>query len=520
MRLEVVLAAFARRTPDKEMLVCDGRRVTYRELERRIREVAGGLAKLGLREGDRIVLYLPNGVEIVELLYAAFTLGAIAIPVTTRITIRELTYFCQDSGAKIVVCSPQHAEGVRGIVEGQPGLQGITTGEAEKGFLAFADVSDKSFVPSAIDAEDDTAMIMYTSGTTGRPKGALITHANIVVNHGFMNGIEWKIGDEDRYLVASPLAHRAGLGRLMNATTLGGTIFVLPSFDAEKIVETIEREKVTVMGMVPTMCRMLLSSLEKAPERCRSLRRIVVTGEAFPVELKQRLLALLPDTELVSFFAMTEAGIVTNLSHKEQFSHPKSVGRPAPGVEVRLVDAEGRDVATGEVGEIIVRAGKPGTFTVMKAYFNRPEETAKSFRGGWFHTGDLGKQDEDGYVYIVDRKKDMILSGGFNIYSKEVEQAIIEVEGVLDAAVVGVPDEIYGEAVAAFVERDPKKKAPTAEEIIAHCRESIASYKKPKFVFFVDALPRNAVGKILKHQLAEQARESAKTEAPLKERSA
>jgi long-chain acyl-CoA synthetase len=515
MRLEVVLAAHAARRPDKEALVCEGRRISFAELRTRIGAVAGGLSRLGLASGDRIVLYLPNGVAFVELLYAAFSLGAIPVPVTTRLTIRELAYFCRDSGAKVVVCAGAHGDAVRGIIDGQPGLAGIAVGAHADGFLAFDDVSVPGFVPESVDSSaGDPCMIMYTSGTTGQPKGVLLTHANILVNHGFMNATDWGIGHADRYLVASPLAHRAGLGRLMNAMTLGGTIFVLPAFDAEAIASTIEREQVTVMGMVPTMCRMFLPTLAAAPDRCRSLRRIVVTGEAFPVEIKKRLIELLPDTQLVSFFAMTEAGAISNLSHDEQFSHARSVGRAAPGVEVRIVDPEDRDVENGTVGEFIVRSGKPGAFTIMKEYFNRPEETARALRGGWFHTGDLGYRDGDGYLYIVDRAKDMIVSGGFNIYSKEVELAITELDGVADVAVVGVPDETFGESVFAFVEREPGKPAVLAGQVIAHCREAIASYKKPKFVHFVDALPRNAVGKVLKQELSAEAKRLAASANP------
>ncbi|HYD69007.1 class I adenylate-forming enzyme family protein [Azospirillum sp.] len=512
MRLETILFAHCRRHPDKEAVVCGERRLTYGALEASIRSLASGLRGQGLGPGDRIVLYLPNGTEFVELLYAALALGAIAIPVTTRLTLKELAYFCEDSGATMVAFAAAQAEGMRPILEARPALRGIVVGvgvggEGEAGLLAFAALADAPAEPLPVLAEDrEECMIMYTSGTTGRPKGVVLTHANILVNHGFMNAVEWGIRADDRYLVASPLAHRAGLGRLMNAMTLGGTIHVATAFEPDHIVEVIERERITVFGMVPTMCRLLLPSLERDPARCRSLRLIVVTGEAFPVELKERLIRLLPDVQLVSFFAMTEAGAVTNLSHAEQFTHPKSVGRPAPGVETRIVDAEGNDVEPGGVGELLVRSGRPGAFTIMKGYFNRPEDTARALAGGWFHTGDMARVDGDGYVHIVDRKKDMILSGGFNIYSKEVELAIVEVAGVADAAVVGVPDPVYGEAVAAFVEADAAGTPPTAEQIIAHCRDAIASYKKPKHVFFVDALPRNAVGKVMKHQLADLAR--------------
>lgn len=506
MRLEVVFAAHAARNPDKEALVCGDRRVSYRELKERIREVAGGLAKHGVGAGDAIVLYLPNGIPFVELLYAAFSLGARVVPVTTRNTIRELKYFCEDSAAKIVVCHDRSIDGVRSILADVPGLKAITTGMPQDGFISYDDVTDGSFTLPSISLDHDLAMILYTSGTTGRPKGVLLTHANILVNHGFMNGTDWGINHIDRFLVVSPLAHRAGLGRLMNAMTLGGTLVILPGFDADEIVATMEREAITVFGMVPTICRMLLPTLEQTPDKARTLRLVAVTGEAFPVELKKRFLALLPHTRLVSFFGMTEAGAVSNLSHEEQFSHPQSVGRAAPGVEVRVVSPDGIEVADGTVGELIVRSGQPGAFTVMKGYLNRSEDTAKALVDGWFYTGDLGYRDADGYLYIVDRKKDMILSGGFNIYSKEVERTILEIGGVVDAAVIGIPDSEFGEAVVAFVERNPNGVTLTGEQVIAHCREAIAGYKKPRHVHFVDALPRNAVGKVLKHQLAEQAR--------------
>lgn len=508
MRLETILFEHCRRTPHKDALVCAGKRLTFGELGQSVRALAAGLARQGMEPGDRIVLYLPNGTEFVELLFAAFAAGAVAIPVTTRLTLRELDYFCQDSGARMVVCHADQAAGVAGIVARREGLSGIVVGGDHEGLMpldALRDPDPAELAP--VPTGRDECMVMYTSGTTGRPKGVVLTHANILIQHCFMNGIEWRIGAEDRYLVVAPMAHRSGLGRLMNAMTLGGTLHVVTSFDAGHVVDVIEREAVTVFGMVPTMCRMLMPALEEAPARCASLRRIVVTGEAFPVALKQKLIELLPDAELVSFFGMTEAGCVTNLSHAEQFTHPGSVGRAAPGVEVRIADpASGDDVEPGEVGELLVRCGQPGAFTVMKEYFNRPDETAKALKDGWFHTGDMARRERDGYIFIVDRKKDMILSGGFNIYSKEVEMAIASLAGVGDVAVVGVPDEIYGEAVAAFVEVQPGREAPTEEAVIAHCREAIASYKKPKYVFFSEALPRNAVGKVVKHQLSEEAR--------------
>jgi long-chain acyl-CoA synthetase len=312
-------------------------------------------------------------------------------------------------------------------------------------------------------------------------------------------------------MVTTPLAHRTGLARMTNALLLGATLVIMDRFDPEAAIELIEREGVTAVGMVPTVARMLMPHLEKEPERCACLRHVIVTGEAFPVDLKRRLIELLPNVRLHSFFAMTEVGSVSSLEHEEQFTHPTSVGRPTPGVEVKLVDDAGKEVSVGEAGEMLVRSGIPGRFTTMRGYYNRPEETAKAIVNGWVHTGDMARFDTDGYLYIVDRKKDMVLSGGFNIYTKEVEQALLEHAAIVDAAVVGVPDEIFGEAVAAFIEMRAGQKL-TKAEVAEHTKSRIASYKKPKYVYFVDALPRNALGKILKNELREIAVTKVKTE--------
>jgi len=507
MRLEVVLAAYARRHPEKVAVLCGGAEITYGALWQSIREVATGLAERGLGPDDKIILYLPNGLEFVQLLYAAFTLGAVAVPVTTRLTIAELSDFCRDCDAKILAFHHDQADQVAAVTELLAAREGIVVGGGAPGCspmaALFGGIGDLPTVP----AGQEDCMINYTSGTTGRPKGAIITHANVLVQHGFIHAVEWGIGGDDVFLVGTPLAHRTGLGRLTNALTLGATIVVMESFDAARAVDLIEAHRVTVMGMVPTVCRMMLPEIALAPGRCASLRRVLVTGEAFPVALKQQFIELLPDTKLVSFFAMTEAGGVTSLSHEEQFTHPTSVGRPTPGIEVRIVNDASEDLANGEIGEILVRAGQPGAFTVMKGYLNRAAETAAALRHGWLYTGDLGYLDDDGYLYIADRKKDMILSGGFNIYSKEVEGALISHGNVVDAAVVGVADEMYGEAVAAFVETSG---TVSSQALIDHCRERIASYKKPKYVVFLDELPRNGVGKVLKRKLVGHAPDELK----------
>lgn len=505
MRVETVLAAYAQRHPDKTAIICAGERTSYGDLQTSITQAALGLADMGLGLNDKIVLYLPNGLAVVQLLYAAFTLGAVAVPVTTRMTVRELTDFCQDCEAKVLAFHSDQAEQLSGLLAERQGQPAIVVGDAVAGattpIITMADLlTARSGDLPAVPSDQDECMINYTSGTTGRAKGAIVTHANVLIQNGFIHAVEWRLTGDDVFLVGTPLAHRTGFGRLANALTLGATLVVMESFDAPKAVELIEAHDVTVMGMVPTVCRMMVPEIAKDTARCSSLRRVLVTGEAFPVALKERFIELLPQTRLVSFFAMTEAGGVTSLSHEEQFTHPKSVGRPTPGIEVRVVSEAGDEMAVGEVGELLVCSGPPGAYTVMKGYLNRPEETAATLRDGWLYTGDLGYRDDDGYLYIADRKKDMILSGGFNIYSKEVEGALISHPAVIDAAAVGVLDEMYGEAVAAFVEIAPGDRL-AAEDLIAHCREMIASYKKPKYIVFVDELPRNAIGKVLKRKL-------------------
>ena len=500
MRLEVVLAAQARRHGDKTAVICGQKRLSYAEFSASVNRLAQGLAASGLGLGERLAIYLPNGIEVAEMLYAAFSLGAVAVPVPTRLAVPELAQHCHDSGAKVLAYhADQHAD-LAELLDGNEMATVVVGDPGAENAIEKLRQSPPGPLPP-IPLEQDDCLINFTSGTTGRPKGAIATHANVLVHHGFINTVEWGLSADDRFLVTTPLAHRTGMARLANALCLGGSVVIMERFDAARAVELIADHRVTVMGMVPTVCRLLLPEIEKAPEMCASLRLAVVTGEAFPVELKQRFIELLPHVRLVSFFAMTEVGGVTSLGHEEQFSHPKSVGRPTPGVETRIVDDKGRDVPQGEVGELVVRTGRPGAYSVMKGYLENSPEAEGAIRDGWFHTGDLAYADADGYLYIADRKKDMILSGGLNIYSKEVEQAIMSCEGVADAAVIGVPDAEFGEAVMAFVEPEPGEN-PTEDGIVAHCRTLIASYKKPKYVVFVDELPRNAIGKVLKRELA------------------
>jgi acyl-CoA synthetase (AMP-forming)/AMP-acid ligase II len=430
LRLEELLFRHAARRPGHTALVCGARRVTYEEVRRRIENTRGRA-----RAGERIVVQRPNGIEFVEQAYAAWAAGAVVVPINTRLSAPEVQGIIDDSNAP---------------------------------------------VPS----DPDDCLILYTSGTTGRPKGAVNTHANVVVQNVDQHVAAWGIGEDDRFLATTPLAHRAGIGRLVNALGLGGTLVIMEKFDAAEALALIERERITVAGLPPTVIRMMLPDIRANPERCRSLKTVIVSTEAFPAALMHEVSSLLAWTQFHGVYGMSEAAI-SSASLAEQLARPGTVGRPLPGVEVTLED-----------GELLVR----GRDAVMKGYFNRPEANAEAFRDGWFHTGDLARRDVDGFLYIVDRKKDMVVTGGYNVYSKEVEQVLAQHPQVADAAVVGVPDELYGEAVAAFVQLRPGARLEK-QALVDHCRAHLAGYKKPRHVVFVESLPRNSLGKVLKAEL-------------------
>lgn len=504
MKFASYLAAHAAATGPKEALVCGDRRVSFGELHAATDRLAQSLRGLGVAIGDRIAIYVPNGVEFVAAFIAVVKAGAIAVPVNLRLSVPEIAHILADCSPRAAFIAGETRAAFDRAAGGTGALRIVSDAppagaEHSMAALTGAGASHTPEVPHGF----DDCMICYTSGTTGKAKGAILTQANYVVLNGFLNALLWGLSADDRQLVTVPLAHRTGFARVANMILHGCTLVILPRFDAPEAARLVERERVTVLGMVPTVARMLIDEVEAAPRRFATVHTILVTGEAFPLQVKQRLQRALPRVRMQSFFAMTEVGGITNLGPEEQFTHPDSVGRLIPGIELKLVDNEGIEVAPGEAGEMWVRTGEPGRFLTMRGYFGRPKETAQTIRNGWVATGDMVRRDSEGYLYVVDRKKDMVLSGGYNIYSREVELAILELDSVRDAAVVGVPDPVFGEAVAAYVELEPGARL-TADQIVAHCRERIASYKKPKYVRMVEQLPRNSLGKVIKYRLREE----------------
>ncbi|OGA40569.1 MAG: hypothetical protein A3G26_09330 [Betaproteobacteria bacterium RIFCSPLOWO2_12_FULL_65_110] len=503
MKLPAFLAARAAATPDREALVCGDLRLSFAELDRHSSCLAAALAQHGVGAGDRVAIYLPNCAEFVLAFVAIVKLGAIAVPIGTRLSATEVAYQLADSAPRAAFIHPDTRATF--VAAGNTPPVVIAAASAVGTELTLhalvAAHAPRRFDPPV---EADDCMICYTSGTTGQPKGAILTQANYFIPNGYINAIEWGLTAADRQLITTPLTHRTAFGRVINTLCLGTTLVILPKFDPRETARLCAAERITVLGMVPTVGRMLLPAIEASPHSFASVRVMVATGEAFPRQVKERIVRALPQVGIYSYFAMTECGALTSLGPADQLSHPDSIGRLVPGVEVRFVDAAGRDAAPGEPGELWIRSGEPGRFLTLRGYWGKPAETAAALRDGWFATGDMGRMDADGFLYIVDRKKDMVLSGGYNIFSKEVELAILDHPSVQDVAVVGVPDAVYGEAVAAFVEVKPGAAALTEEQLILHCRDRIAGYKKPRHVRFVHELPRNSVGKILKYRLREE----------------
>ncbi|MBI4292171.1 MAG: acyl--CoA ligase [Betaproteobacteria bacterium] len=505
MKAGALLASNAKRYPARPAVICGNRRINFRELDALTNRIADALVKQGIKVGDRIAVCLPNSIELIGIMGGVLKAGAVLVPISGRLTSAERELIFEDAKPAATFFDPQMRQSVRKAAAALANPLLIAVGGSREGERDFEEFLGRGSPAAAISlpVEPNDGVIAYTSGTTGRPKGVISTHSNIVVGQGYMHALEFGLRSDDVTLVTTEIALRTGMGRVSNAFCLGSTMVIMPHFDVVEALDLIERERVTVVGLVPTIARRLIPEIRRRPQACKTLRVMNATGEAFPAEVTAGLVELLPQLGIYSFYAQTEAGIVACLRPAEQFTHANSVGRPLPGVEIRIVDADLKDVAPGEHGEILVRSGKPGQFSVMRAYYNQPQATAETLVDGWLRTGDMGRLDEDGFLYLVDRLKDMIISGGLNIYSREVETALIKHPAVAEAAVVGVADPEFGESVMAFVQLKPGQSV-TPDKLIEHCRPLIASYKKPKHISFVDELPRNSSGKVMKRELRER----------------
>ncbi|MGH7325000.1 MAG: long-chain-fatty-acid--CoA ligase [Candidatus Rokuibacteriota bacterium] len=475
-------------------LVFEGREITNVDQQRAANRLANALRRLGVGPGDRVAILLPNCPEVLQAYAAILKVGAVIVPIVFLLGPGEVRHILAHSEARIVITSPE----LRDKVESWPGTV-IVVGEPASEAVAWHELVPRE--PDRFDraerAPDDIAVILYTAGTTGQPKGVALSHKNLLTNARAAASL-YEL-DRTRWgLAVLPLSHAYGL-TVMNAGNILGTRAVLLRwFNPELVLETIQRYRVQQMAGVPTMYVYLLNYPKADPFDTSSMRLWGSGAAPLPVEIVEPFEKKFGG-RLQEGYGLTEATTVVSAHRFSGERRLGSVGQPIPGVEVRIVDDQDHALPVNEVGEVCVRGDN-----VMLGYYKMPEETARVLRQGWLHTGDMGRLDADGFLYIVERKKDLIIRGGFNIYPREVEEVLYAHPDIAEAAVVGRRDPLMGEEVLAFVVAK-RGRAATAEDVMAFCRERLAKFKCPKEVRFVDALPKSPIGKILRKELRARA---------------
>ena len=469
----------------------DNAAMTYRALDEASARVAALLHERGLKPGDRVGIMMPNVSEVPVVYYGVLRAGGVVVPMNPLLKVREVAYYLGDSGAGLIFAWHGFADQARGGAE-QADAEAIVVDEVSFPEL-LASVEPVYEVADA--ADEDTAVILYTSGTTGHPKGAELTHGNLRSNTEVSRDEIVHAGPDDVIFGGLPLFHVFGQTVALNvAVASGACLTLLPRFDAEHALRIISGHKVTVFEGVPTMYVALIHQPNRADYDTSSLRECISGGAALPVEVLRGFEEAF-DVPVLEGYGLSETSPVASFNLPGRERKPGSIGTPIRDVQMRVVTADDDDVPEGEVGEIIIRGPN-----VMKGYWQRPEATAEALRDGWFHTGDLARVDEDGYFYIVDRKKDMIIRGGYNVYPREIEEVLYEHPAVAEAAVIGLPHPSLGEEVAAAVALKPGATI-TAEELRDYVKSQVAAYKYPRHVWIVDALPKGATGKIQKRDI-------------------
>lgn len=497
------LARHAQMQPGAPALRHVGRTITWAELDSRVTALGDALRRRGVGYGDRVMILMLNRTEFVEAMLAANRIGAIAVPVNFRLTPPELGFLVEDCEARVMVTEPVLAGVATAVRDLAPVLESVIVADAptEDGVLGYEDLvaEEGESQPPADVPNDSPALIMYTSGTTGRPKGAVLTHTNLTgqtMTMLFTSGADL---NNDVGFIGVPLFHIAGIGNLLTGLTLGRPIVIHPlgAFDPGQLLDVLEAESVTSIFLVPAQWQAVCAVQRAAP---RNLKLRIISWGAAPASdtLLREMADVFPNANILAAFGQTEMSPVTcMLLGEDALRKLGSVGKVIPTVAARVVDENMNDVPVGEVGEIVYRAP-----TLMAGYWNNPQATAEAFAGGWFHSGDLVRMDDEGYVWVVDRKKDMIISGGENIYCAEVENVLAAHPAIVEVAVIGRKDEKWGEvpiAVAAVSEEQIN-----LEGLGEFLNERLARYKHPKGLEIVEALPRNPAGKVLKTELRER----------------
>ena len=516
LNVSSIVRRHAELTPNRPAFALGGERLTYGELDVLSGRVARALAELHIAPGDHVALSCPNLLAFPILYLGILKLGAVVVPINVLCKAREIAYHLRDSDARAYFCfegTPELPMGVMGkqAFDEVPGCEHFVLVPARRGTRAADDSvvtldallagAGEPLLPAPT-APDDTAVMLYTSGTTGQAKGAELTHLNVFLNAVGARDLSAAVrtpGAQEVVLITLPLFHSFGQVAQMVTHLLAGDLMVLmPRFEAAAVLDTMTRERVTFWAGVPTMFWALLNHVRSAGADAAAaaahLKLCISGGAPMPVEIMSAFEQMF-GLRILEGYGLSETSPVATFNHLERPSRPGTVGQPIVGVEVACVDDNDCPVPSGTVGEIVIRG-----HNIMKGYYKRPEATAAALRNGWFHSGDLGLIDSDGYVAIVDRKKDMILRGGCNVYPREVEELLMTHPAVSLCAVIGVPDERLGEEVTAVIVKKPDAVAGE-DEIIRWCDERLASYKRPRSVIFRDDLPMTATGKILKREL-------------------
>ena len=503
LNIATMLRESAVAAPDKPLCHINDSTFTYAQVDEISGRIASALLGLGLERGDKVAVQLPNLPHFLFSYFAIMKAGLVMVPLNPLLKAQEVAYHLKDSDSKLLITFEMFAEeAVKGVqqagaeittyVVNLPGNDARPEGTKHFDELYFAD-DTREIVPTE---GDETAVLLYTSGTTGKPKGAELTHLNLYMNCSIAGEL-FGFRDDDIGVAVLPLFHVFGLSSVLNTSVrFGGTIVLIPRFELAPVVEAIQKHKATIFSGVPTMYFGLLN-MDTTGRDLSSLRTGVSGGAPIPGEVIRAFEEKFPNCVVLEGYGLSESTSTTTFNVDREHRKVLSIGKPIWGVTVQVVDEDEKPLPAGEsnVGEIVIRG-----HNIMKGYYNNPEATQEAFKGGWFHTGDLAYADDDGYLFIVDRKKDLVIRGGYNVYPREVEEVLYEHPAVAEAAVIGRPDPKLGEEVLAFVALKPGADC-TPEELVAFAKERLAAYKYPREVRIVEELPKGATGKILKKEL-------------------
>jgi len=488
--------------PNKTAVVFEDRKYTFSELNARINCLANGLIELGFKKGDHIAVMLANSSEILEVMMAIGKVGMVGVPVSFRFVAAEIEYALTQSDSKVLIVGEEFLETLSAAMPNLGNVQCIiaVASRPVPGMLDYERIlaANSAAEPDVLVLEADPWYIGYTSGTTGFPKGAISSHRARTLA-GLMVALEYALVDTDVQLMTMPMFHSNGLTFSMLGLCVGNTVVIMRRFDAEQVLRACHEHKLSYGSLVPTMYRMILNLPAdiKSKYDVSSMRVLISSSAPLLTKTKEEILAFFPNAELNEFYGSTEAGPVTNLKHRDQMRKIRSVGQATFGCKVKLLDVAGKEVPPGEVGELYCFSH------AFAGYYKMPDATKGAFRGEWVSVGDMARMDEEGYFYIVDRKKDMIISGGENVYPTEIEEVLSRHPAVRELAVIGIPDDKWGEAVHAVVVPQEGVRAK-ADDILEFCQGRLAGFKRPRSVEFVESLPKNPTGKVLRRLLREK----------------